>query len=196
MPTFTRLLERFEAAWLPARDCSVRSLEDLGYKIARYKTDLGTKMVGQLDVLEVAEYLDQFNNNAYTKHHGLMVQIFAFAVAKELAECNVAALTLIKVETEKTRQRHSQEGLDAILAYDCASDCLRRAIRLALVSLQRREDIVTWRKDAVNLEHNTIRVSPGKTQNHANPIHLEIMMAAPCAMWSKSAWHRRQSAQS
>jgi hypothetical protein len=48
----------------------------------QYRDDLGALMVGQLDVLEVAEYLDQFSNNAYTKHRGLLVQIFTFAVAK------------------------------------------------------------------------------------------------------------------
>lgn len=177
-PTFMHLLERFETEWLPTRGYSVRSLEEIGYKIARYKTDLGAKMVGQLDVLEVAEYLDRFNNNAYTKHRGLMVQIFAFAVAKGLAERNVAALTLVKVETDKKRQRHTKDGLNIVLAYDGTPDWLRRAIRLALVSLQRREDIVSWRKDAVDLEHNTIKVSPGKTQNYANPIHLEIVMGS------------------
>jgi enterobacteria phage integrase len=178
VPTFTCLLERFEAEWLPTRGYSVRSLEEIGYKIARYKTDLGTTMIGQLDVLEVAKYLDRFSNNAYTKHRGLMVQIFAFAVAKGLAERNVAELTLVKAETEKKRQRHTKVGLDTILAYDGTPEWLRRAIRLALVSLQRREDIVTWRKDSVDLEQNTIRVSPGKTQNYANPIRLEIVMGS------------------
>ena len=52
----------------------------------------------------------------------------------------------------------------------------KRAIRLGLLSLQRREDIVTWPKTAVDIEQNTIKVSPGKTQNYGTPIHLEIVM--------------------
>ena len=35
---------------------------------------------------------------------------------------------------------------------------------------------MTWEKAAVDLDRNTIRVSPGKTQNYDNPIHLEIVM--------------------
>ncbi|MDI6527408.1 tyrosine-type recombinase/integrase [Pseudomonas otitidis] len=175
-PTFEHLLQRFDEEWLPTRTYSARTLQEIRFKLARYREDLGTRMIGQLDVLAVAEYLDQFSNNAYTKHRGLMVQIFAFAVAKGLAERNVAELTLVKVEEEKKRQRHTPEGLAQIIAFEGTPEWLKRAIRLALVSLQRREDIVTWEKAAVDLERNTIRVSPGKTQNYGNPIHLEIVM--------------------
>lgn len=106
-----------------------------------------------------------------------MVQVFAVAVAKGLAERNVAELTLAKVEAEKKRQRHTKEGLHAILTYEWTPEWLRRGIRLALVSLQRREDIATREKAAVDLEKNTIRVSPGKTQNYDYPVHLEIVMS-------------------
>jgi integrase len=43
--------------------------------------------------------------------------------------------------------------------------------------LQRREDIVTWQKSAVDLERNTLTVSPGKTQGYDNPAHLRIVMS-------------------
>lgn len=175
-PTVVNVLGRFEEEWLTTRTYSPRTLEEIRFKLAKYRADLGSRMFGQLDVLEVASYLDQFSNNAYTKHRGLWVQIFAFAVAKGLAERNCAELTLVKQEEEKKRQRHTKEGVDAILAFEGTSDWLRRAIRLALVSLQRREDIVRWEKAAVDLERNTIKVSPGKTQNYDTPIHLEIVM--------------------
>jgi integrase len=174
--TFGNLLERFAAEWLPTRTYAPRSLQEIQFKLARCRDDLGALMVGQLDVLEVAEYLDQFSNNAYTKHRGLLVQIFTFAVAKGLAERNVAELTLVKQEADKKRQRHTVEGIAAILAYEGTPPWLGRAIRLAMVSLQRREDIVTWAKSSVDLEQNTIKVSPGKTQNYGTPIHLEIVM--------------------
>lgn len=175
-PTFEQLLDRFEEEWLPTRGYSERTLQEIRFKLAKYRNDLGARMIGQLDVLAIAAYLDMFSSNAYTKHRGLMVQIFAFAVAKGLAERNVAELTLVKLEKKKKRQRHTKEGLDKIIAYEGTPDWLRRTIRLALVSLQRREDVVTWEKAAADLEKNTIRVSPGKTQNYDNPIHLEIVM--------------------
>ena len=80
---------------------------EIKFKLERYRQDLGDQLVGQLDVLTVAEYLDSFSNNAYTKHRGLLIQIFSFAVAKGLAERNVAELTLIKKEAEKKRQCHT-----------------------------------------------------------------------------------------
>jgi hypothetical protein len=78
----------------------------------------------------------------YTKHRGLLVQVFAFAVAKGLCDRNSADLTLVKKEAEKRRQRHTVEGLNKILEYVGTPIRLKRAIRLGLLSLQWREDIV------------------------------------------------------
>lgn len=55
-------------------------------------------------------------------------------------------------------------------------DWLKRAIRLALLSLQRREDLVTLLRTDVDMDTNVIRVSPGKTENYSAPVHLEIEM--------------------
>ncbi|AQT08872.1 MULTISPECIES: tyrosine-type recombinase/integrase [Pseudomonas] len=175
-PKFSACLDRFEKEWLGTRNYAERTLKEIKFKLARYRDDLGDLMMGQLDVLTVAEYLDGFENNAYTKHRGLLVQIFAFAVAKGLCERNSAELTLVKKEAEKKRQRHTVEGLNTILNYVGTPVWLKRAIRLGLLSLQRREDIVMWPKSAVDLEQNIIKVSPGKTQNYGKPVHLEIAM--------------------
>ena len=155
-----------------------RTLDEIRYKLARYKKELGQQMVGQLDVQAIASYLDGFKNNAYTKHRGLLTQIFDFAVAKGLCERNPAALTLTKQEAQKKRRRHTVEGVKTILAYEGTPPWLHRTIRLALLSLQRRDDIVTWLKSAVDLGQNTIKVSTGKSQNYDTPIHLEIIMGS------------------
>lgn len=175
-PKFSKCLDRFETEWLSTKKYADSTLKEIKFKLARYREDMGDLMMGQLDVLKVAEYLDGFENNAYTKHRGLLVQVFAFAVAKGLCERNSAELTLVKKEAEKKRQRHTVEGLNKILAYVGTPVWLKRAIRLGLLSLQRREDIVMWPKTAVDLEQNTIKVSPGKTQNYGKPVHLEIVM--------------------
>lgn len=178
LPTVKNLLERFSKEWLKDKGYAPRTLEEIEFKLERYRLDLGERLIGQMDVLAMAEYLDNFSNNAYTKHRGLWVQIFAFAVAKGLAERNNAELTLVKKEAEKKRQRHTLEGLMKIVDADTTPPWLKRAIRLALASLQRREDIVTWLKTAADMEKNTLTVSPGKTQGYDNPIHLKITMGA------------------
>ena len=178
LPTVKNLLERFAKEWLKDKGYAPRTLEEIEFKLERYRLDLGERLIGQMDVLAMAEYLDNFSNNAYTKHRGLWVQIFAFAVAKGLAERNNAELTLVKKEAEKKRQRHTLEGLMKIVDADTTPPWLKRAIRLALASLQRREDIVTWLKTAVDMEKNTLTVSPGKTQGYDNPVHLKITMGA------------------
>ena len=82
LPTMRNLVERFEAEWLKDRGYAARTLVEIQFKLERYRQDLGDQLIGQLDVLTVAEYLDGFSNNAYTKHRSLLIQIFAFAVAK------------------------------------------------------------------------------------------------------------------
>src|SRR5690606_25066514 len=173
-----KLIDRFETEWLPDRNLAASTLEEIRIKLERYRKDLGEKLIGQMDVLAMAEYLDQFSNNAYTKHRGLMIQIWDFAVAKGLADRNLAEMTIRKREKAKVRQRHTVEGVTAMLEAKTTPDWLKRAIRLALLSLQRREDIVSWERAAVDLESNIIRISTGKTQNYAVPIHLEIEMGA------------------
>lgn len=177
-PTVSHLLDRFETEWLPERKLAEGTLKEKLIKLRLYRADLGERMIGQLDVLAMAEYLDQFENNAYTKHRSLWIEIYAFAVAKGLAERNQAELTLKKKEDAKVRQRHTVEGVQKILAADTTPAWLKRAIRLALLSLQRREDLVTWERSAVDMARNVIRVSPGKTENYNTPIHLEIEMGA------------------
>jgi len=177
-PTVKMLIDRFEMEWLPDRKLAASTLSEIRIKLNRYRVDLGKMMIGQLDVLALAEYLDAFTGNAYTKHRGLWIQIFTFAVAKGLADRNAADMTLVKQEGVKVRQRHTKEGVDAILSASTTPDWLKRAIRLALLSLQRREDLVKWERSAADVEVNTLRVSPGKTENYASPINLEIEMGA------------------
>lgn len=175
-PRVAGLLDRFESEWLPERQLAVSTLSEVRIKLDRYRKDLGKKLVGQIDVLALADYLDQFSNNAYTKHRAQMVQIWDFAVAKGLADRNVADMTMRKREQAKVRQRHTLAGVNAMLDAESTPDWLKRAIRLALLSLQRREDIVTWERSAVDLDANLIRVSASKTQNYTVPVHLEIEM--------------------
>lgn len=170
------LLDRFESEYMPTRKLAESTQKEMRIRLDRYRADLGQLLLGQLDVLRLAEYLDAFENNAYTKHRGLWVHIYRFAVAKGLAEQNIAEMTLRKLESPKVRGRHTIEGVERILEAETTPDWLVKAIRLAVLSLQRREDLVNWRTDAVDLDRNTIRISPSKTQNYSHQVHLEIEM--------------------
>ena len=57
LPTMRNLVERFEAEWLKDRGYAARTLVEIQFKLERYRQDLGDQLVGQLDVLTVAEYL-------------------------------------------------------------------------------------------------------------------------------------------
>ena len=170
------LLDRYSKEYLPDQKLADSTRNEIRIKLERYRKDLGQRLIGQLDVLAMAEYLDQFENNAYTKHRALWVQIFRFAVSKGLTDKNAAEMTLRKKETDKVRRRHTVEGVTAMLSANTTPDWLKLAIKLALLTLQRREDLVTWKRTAVDLDANTMRVTASKTENYDAPIHLEIEM--------------------
>lgn len=52
------------AEWLKDRGYAARTLVEIQFKLERYRQDLGDQLIGHLDVLTVAEYLDGFSNNA------------------------------------------------------------------------------------------------------------------------------------
>ena len=85
---FDNLPDRFEKEWVSSRGYADSTLREIQFKLARYREDMGGLLMGRLDVLTIAEYLDGFEHNAYTKHRGLLVQIFAFGVAKGLCKRN------------------------------------------------------------------------------------------------------------
>lgn len=152
------------------------TLKEIEFKLAQYREDLGDLMMGQLDVLTIVIYLDGFESNGYIKHRGLLVQVFAFAVAKSLCDRNSAEMTLVKKEAEKKRQRHPFEGLNKILEYVGTPIWLKRAIRLGVIESSAAGGHRGVAESAVDLGQNTIKVSPGKTQNNGKPVHLEIVM--------------------
>lgn len=90
------------------------------------------------------------------------------------AKINVPELTLLGIEKERDRLRHTAEALDAI--YTISPPWLQKAINLARSSVQRRGDLVLMHKDMVNLPANTIIVLQQKTRNYANPVFIEVDM--------------------
>lgn len=76
----------------------------------------------------------------------LLIDIFNHAAAKGLCPDNPAASTINRIE-KKQRKRHTVEGLKAIR--EKAPAWLQNAIDLALITAQRRTDILNMRFDGV-----------------------------------------------
>src|SRR5690606_1633729 len=92
------------------------------------------------------ELLDSLTPRAANQARALLVDVFKHAIAKGLCPDNPAENTLLKIE-KKQRKRHTIEGIKAIRAESPA--WLQNAIDLALITAQRRTDILAMRFDDV-----------------------------------------------
>lgn len=146
-------------------------------KIEVMKTEFGLIPIQNLTVKLLSDFLDKFVNNARRKVRDLLIDIFTFAKAVGLYEGeNIAAVTLMREPEKKKRQRHTWEGLQKIIAV--SEPWLQRAIKIALYTLQRRADLVSIRKDQVDLENGFLFLHQIKTEGEQfdKPIYLKIKM--------------------
>jgi integrase len=94
----------------------------------------------------IAEMLDAITPRSANQSRALLIDIFNHAAAKGLCPDNPAASTINRIE-KKQRKRHTIEGLKAIREKSPA--WLQNAIDLALITAQRRTDILDMRFDGV-----------------------------------------------
>lgn len=71
-------------------------------------------------------------------------------------------MTRTMTAPERKKQRHRLEGYQAIRAI--APNWLQNAMNIALLSIQRRSDMVGLHRDQIDLEKNTIRILQDTTQ--------------------------------
>lgn len=104
---------------------------------------LGHRPIGEITVLDLAELIDGYIDQGKERMASLIrseaAQVWKTAMAKGWATDNIPERTLA-VNPETKRQRMTLEQFKAV--YEQADGWLRRAMELALVTAQRRGDIV------------------------------------------------------
>ena len=156
------------------RRLAVSTLEELDYRLARYKKLWPDLTVREFDTVRIAAFLNTLTPASYVKNRRQLLDLFQYCCHNGYIEQNPVALTLVKAEGRKVRRRHTEQGVAKILSV--APAWLRRAINLALWSLQRREDLVVLQRTQVALDAGTLTVLQLKTRNYKNPVFLEIVM--------------------
>jgi len=94
----------------------------------------------------IAEMLDALTPRTANLCRALLIDIFNHTAAKRLCPDTPAASTINQIE-KKQRKRHTVEGLKAIREKSPA--WLQNPIDLALITAQRRTDILNMRFDGV-----------------------------------------------
>ncbi|MGF6558505.1 hypothetical protein ABIA48_004885 [Pseudomonas sp. S30_BP2TU TE3576] len=144
--TFTGFLDTYERDVLPPRELAKGTLGLYAVHFRRFRKQFEGKAVDQVTIRMIAEMLDALTPRTANQCRALLIDIFNHAAAKGLCPDNPAASTINRIE-KKQRRRHTVEGLKAIR--EKAPAWLQNAIDLALITAQRRTDILDMRFDGV-----------------------------------------------
>ncbi|WDG79205.1 phage integrase Arm DNA-binding domain-containing protein [Pseudomonas chlororaphis] len=142
--SFTGFLDTYERDVLPPRELAKGTLGLYAVHFRRFRKHFEGKAVDQITIRMIAEMLDALTPRTANQCRALLIDIFNHAAAKGLCPDNPAASTISRIE-KKQRKRHTIEGLKAIR--EKSPTWLQNAIDLALITAQRRTDILDMRFD-------------------------------------------------
>lgn len=179
-PTIPTLISEFKKHDPKRKGYAATTLQVLDALLGVYEAKWKDKTVRQIATLDVSQALNELTDHAYVKHRPVLLRLFQFAGHQGYIQTNPVAITLEKDEPEKIRDRHTWAGYQAMLAYQGTPEWMRRAMRIGLYSLQRRDDVLKLHKvnNKVDLQANTITVLQQKTRSYKRPVWIEIEMGA------------------
>lgn len=152
--TFAKFLKEFRETLLPERqkerDMSEITIRDYNNKLkALEKKDVAKQAIAEITTHDLAQAIKTFPNTQRNRYRSLLVLVFDYALGEGLVAYNPARPLLTKKEKVK-RQRLTIEGFNAV--YEDADIKTQNAMRLALRSLQRREDLVRLKLSDISVD--------------------------------------------
>lgn len=130
-------------------------------KFKHVRAAFGSKPLPDIDRAAIAGFLEQFPGRSSNQYRQALNQVFTHAVARGLRADNPVQGTIArKVKVQRTRL--TMGGFDAI--YANAQPWFKRAMDLALWSLQRREDLIDIRVD--DFADDRVSVKQKKVEAH------------------------------
>lgn len=154
-------------------------------QLKHIKNKLGQRVLSSFTVKDIADYLNDLPKINSNRHRSLLVQIFKYARAEGLIDDNPAEQT-IKRSEKKKRHKLTLEGYEVIYNHEKTPKWLKNAMKLALKSLQRREDIVNFekkhlKKETILVDENPVEVEffyvvQQKTEKHGESAYIKILV--------------------
>lgn len=157
--TIGDFLKIFEEDILPSRrskkgsQLSEKTLREYGIMLRTIGKEFGHRTWESVTLEKVSDFLDRLPTRSSNAHRSLMIQIWRHAIAKGkiVPPANIPEMTIPRDHVVE-RQPLSLEWFQAIRA--AAAPWFQNAMDIALHTLQRREDIVLFRFDAIKAEGN------------------------------------------
>lgn len=169
--TLEAFIADFRRDILPPRNLATGTLELYAIRFRQILAALGHLRIDGITIGHVSEFLDGSDLKVRPSNQcrAILIDVFNHAAAKGKCADNPAALTIPRLES-KTRHRHTFDGLMKIR--EVSPDWLRNAIDLALVTLQRRGDILAMRFD--DITDGYLEVIQEKTEKESDAGYLKI----------------------
>lgn len=146
-----------------------------GYKLLEYNAAWGKKRVQDMRTYDLVTYLKNKSGHVQSKHGYLLRDLFRYAIGQGYRETNPAVEINLKTPEKRKRQRHTYEGY--LKVKNASPDWLKRAMDIALFSIQRRSDLVEIDiATHINQKERTIDILQQKTRNYTNPVYISICM--------------------
>ncbi len=163
--TLEAYIEQYRREILPKRKLAKGTLELYAVHFRKIIKALGGNPINEITVKIVADFLRESTPRSSNQVRALLMNVFTHAVAEGLIPDNPAVITIPQLE-EKTRRRHTREGLKAIR--DASPQWLKNAIDLALITAQRRTDILSMKfEDIRDGDLHVIQQKTAKTTDAA-----------------------------
>lgn len=166
------LTTRYELERVPRKKWGAKTRQNMIAYLQRYGALWGKRIVADISVRDVSSFLDGLSESAYPKHRTLLCDLFAFAAAKGLCEDNPAAQTLVEAPPERKRMRLTLEQFGEM--HEAAEPWYKTALDIALLTLQRRADVVRMRFD--DIKDGRLYVVQQKTKKHGSAAYLAMEM--------------------
>jgi len=171
-----QVIEAFNNDYAPQRNYSKNSLKEINYRINHIKDWLGDTDIKIIDTMACSSFLDRYSGWAYSLHRSTLIDLFKVAVAKGFIKDNVAQKTLSKTNIKKERQRLTLEQFNTI--HSLAEPWLQNAMDLALITAQRRADLVSMKFD--DIKDNFLYINQNKGKRHNNEsTRLKLTLELP-----------------
>lgn len=174
--TMGEFLTIYEREVLPPRELAKATLDLYTVRFKQIRAAMGDRSIDEITIRIVAEFLKPMSPRSGNQARAILSDVFMHAAAEGLCVDNPAASTIAKIE-KKQRKRHTVEGLRAIR--EQSPQWLRNAIDLALITAQRRGDILNMRFDDVR--DGFLYVVQSKTERASDAGWLKVKITPQLA---------------
>lgn len=174
---------RFFAYWLPRKKkpLHAKTLSDYKNKAVHIKAKLGNNFIDEITVKDINDFLNHFPDTNSNRYRSLLSSIFKYAMGEGITKENPAIVT-IKKEVKKARQRMKYEEFKTIhqKAGELGYLWMQNAMDIALLTLQRQNDILKMRFDDIIAEEQKektvkfVKVVQEKTKDHGEAAYIKI----------------------